>query len=294
MAHSAPAADTTALTYLDGDWLEGNPPLLNALSLAAWLSSMVFDGARAFNGLAPDLDRHCQRVVDSAKVFGLAPFLDGPAIEKIAWEGIGKFPKEAELYIRPMYWADDGFVQPDPESTRFAMVISEAPIPEPKGFSATLSPYRRPNPDSAPTDAKASCLYPNSARALQDANARGFQNAVLCDQLGNVAEFATSNLFYVKNGLVVTPVPNGAFLNGITRQRVIKLLRGDGHEVEERRVRFQDLLDADEIFSTGNHAKVTPVSRIEDRSLQPGPVGMRARELYFEFAAAPPASGAGS
>lgn len=179
MAHSAPAAGTTALTWIDGEWHEGNPPLLNSLSLAAWLSSMVFDGARAFNGLAPDLDRHCQRVVNSARTFGLAPYFDGPAIEKIAWEGINQFPKEAELYIRPMYWADDGFVQPDPESTRFGMVISEAAIPEPKGMSATLSPYRRPSPDSAPTDAKASCLYPNSARALQDANKRGFQNLSL-------------------------------------------------------------------------------------------------------------------
>ena len=286
MAHSAPAAGTAAFTWIDGTWHEGNPPLLNALSLAAWLSSMVFDGARAFNGLAPDLDRHCQRVIDSARVLGLAPFLDAVKIEKIAWEGIRRFPETAELYIRPMYWADDGFVAPNPESTRFAMVVSESAIPEPSGFSAGLSPFRRPNPDSAPTDAKASCLYPNSARAIQDAKARGFDNAIMRDQLGHVAEFATSNLFYVKDGLVVTPIANGTFLNGITRQRVIRLLRDDGHQVDERTVRYADVLDADEIFSTGNHAKVMPVNRIEDRSLQPGPVAKRARELYFDFAAA--------
>jgi branched-chain amino acid aminotransferase len=102
--------------------------------------------------------------------------------------------------------------------------------------------------------------------------------------LGNVAELATANIFMGRDGVVFTPLPNGTFLNGLTRQRVIKLLREDGIEVIETTMRYQDFETADEIFSTGNYSKVVPVVRIDDRSLQPGPLYRRARELYWEFA----------
>ncbi len=274
----------TAWTYFDGRWLEGNPPLLGPKTHATWLSSIVFDGARAFEGVAPDLDRHCARTVDSCRAFGLRPVLSAGEIFEIAWEGIRKFPNGAELYIRPMFWAEEGWVNPDPESTRFALIVYESPLPTPNGFTACLSTRRRPAPDMAPTDAKASCLYPNAARALAEAAGRGFDNAVVLDPIGNVAEFATANLFVVRDGTVLTPVPNGTFLNGITRQRIISLLRAAGREVVERTIVVADLEAADEIFSTGNHGKVLPVTRFEDRELQPGPVAALARELYWEFA----------
>ena len=86
-----------------------------------------------------------------------------------------------------------------------------------------------------------------------------------------------------KDGVVFTPLPNGTFLNGITRQRVISLLRGNGVSVLETTLRYRDFETADEIFSTGNYSKVMPVVRIDDRSLQPGPLYRRARELYWEF-----------
>lgn len=271
-------------TYFDGQWLDGNPPLLGPLTHATWLSSIVFDGARAFEGVAPDLDLHCERTVASCRTFNLKPTLTAEEIFELAWDGIGKFPEGAELYIRPMFWAEDGWVSPDPESTRFALLVYDEPMPEPTGFTACLSTRRRPAPDQAPTDAKASCLYPNAARALQEAAARGYDNAVVRDPIGNVAEFATANLFIAKDGVAITPVPNGTFLNGVTRQRVIGLLRDDGVEVVERTVGVEELDDADEIFSTGNHAKVLPITRYEGRDLQPGPVAKRARELYWQFA----------
>jgi branched-chain amino acid aminotransferase len=135
-----------------------------------------------------------------------------------------------------------------------------------------------------PVDAKAGCLYPNNGRALLEARARGFDNCVLCDILGNVAELATANIFMVKDGVVFTPVPNGTFLNGITRQRVIKLLRGAGLAVIEGTLTYRDLAAADEIFSTGNYSKLSPITRIDDRPLQPGPIYRKARALYWEFA----------
>ena len=102
----------------------------------------------------------------------------------------------------------------------------------------TLSPFRRPTAESAPVDAKAACLYPNNSRALIEAQARGFGNCLMLDMLGNVAEFGNSNVFMAKDGVVYTPAPNGTFLNGITRQRVIGLLRADGVTVVETTLRY--------------------------------------------------------
>jgi branched-chain amino acid aminotransferase len=273
-----------AITWIDGAWRDGNAPLLGALSHAAWLSSIVFDGARAFEGCAPDLDLHCRRVVASAKNFGLEPVLTAGEVEELARDGMRQFARDAELYIRPMFFAEDGFIVPVPESTRFALTLYEAPMPKPTGFSAGLSRYRRPAPDMAPTDVKASCLYPNSARAMREAMGRGFDNAVVLDPDGNVAEFASSNLFIAQGGAVHTPAPNGTFLNGITRQRVIQLLRRAGLVVHERVLTFDEVLEADEVFSTGNWSKVQPVTRVEKRALQPGPVYRRARTMYWDFA----------
>ena len=126
-------------------------------------------------------------------------------------------------------------------------------MPPPTGFSICVSPYRRPTVETMPTDAKAGCLYPNNGRAIMEARARGFDNALVRDMLGNVAETGTSNIFMVKDGVVKTPAPNRSFLNGITRQRVIGLLREAAVEVQETVLTVEDFLDADEIFSSGNY-----------------------------------------
>lgn len=275
-----------SLTYFDGEWLEGNPPIIGAMSHAAWLGSVVFDGARAFDGVTPDLDKHCDRVMASAAAFEMNPPVTVDEIIELSLAGVAKFPPGTPLYIRPTMFAEGGIrlLMPDPDSVRFALTLWVAPMPDPTGFAACLSPYRRPTPETAPTDAKASCLYPNGARAVADAAKRGFDNGVLRDMNGMVAEFATSNLFLVKDGVCQTPAPNGTFLAGITRQRVIGLMRDEGIDVQEVAVRPEDLETADEIFSTGNYSKVTPVTRYEDRQLQPGPVFRKAREMYMDFA----------
>jgi branched-chain amino acid aminotransferase len=273
-----------AVHFLDGKWVEGNPPIMGPMTHGAWMASVVFDGARAFEGVTPDLDRHCERLVHSAESFGLKAVHSAGELLEIARDGLKHFDKDAALYLRPMLWAESGFVSPDPESTRFCFTLYEAPMPKPDGFSVCLSSYRRPAPDMAPTDAKASCLYPNSARALNEAGKRGFDNAVVLDINGNVAELATANFWIAKDGAAITPKPNGAFLNGITKQRVMKLLGERGIEVRETRVTWQDVLGADEVFSTGNYGKVLPITRVEERNLQPGPVYTAAREAYWDWA----------
>jgi branched-chain amino acid aminotransferase len=274
-------------TFFAGDWHEGNVPIMGVRTHAAWLASMVFDGARAFEGVAPDVDLHCERVNDSAKKLFLKPLVSADAWLGLVADGRKRFDRDAALYIRPMYWPEHNgplAVPPDPDSTRWCLSLYETPMVAPDGFSITLSPYRRPTIETMPVDAKAGCLYPNNARALFEARARGFDNCVVCDMLGNVAELATANIFLAKDGVVHTPIANGTFLAGITRRRVILLLRAAGISVVETTLRYQDFRAADEIFSTGNFIKVTPITRIDDRSLQPGPFYRKARALYWEFA----------
>jgi branched-chain amino acid aminotransferase len=284
---SRPIAWSKTVTFFEDDWHEGNVPIMGPRTHAAWLCTSVFDGARAFEGATPDLDLHCARVNESAKTMCLKPLVSQEAWIAFVRDGLKRFERDAELYIRPMYWAEEGApggVRPDPDSTRWCLTLYIAPFPKPTGTAITLSPFRRPTRESALVDAKAGCLYPNKARALIEARSRGFDNCLLCDMLGNIAELGTANIFMAKDGVVFTPAANGTFLSGITRARVIALLREAGATVIETTLRYSDFQSADEIFSTGNYTKVSPITRIDQRDLQPGPFYRRARDLYWQFA----------
>src|SRR6202167_2689714 len=157
-----------------------------------------------------------------------------------------------------MYWAEEGsargLVQPDPDSTRWCLTLFVAPMPQAAGNSITLSPFRRPTRECAPVEAKAGCLYPNNARALIEARGRGFDNCLMCDMLGNIAELGTANIFMAKDGVVYTPEANDTYLAVITRNRIIELLRRSGVTVVEATLSYSDFEEADEIFSTGNYS----------------------------------------
>jgi len=283
----AAPADSTTWTHVDGDWYEGNVPIVGPRSHVMWLGSSVFDGARWFEGIAPDLDRHAARVNASALALGLQPTKTPDEIVALTWEGLKKFDGKTAVYIRPMYWAEEGGymgVPADPASTRFLLCLYEAPMQAASGFSLCVSPFRRPTMETMPTNAKAGCLYPNNGRAILDAQARGYENALVLDMLGNVAETASSNIFMARDGVVFTPAANGTFLSGITRARTISLLREAGVTVVETALRVDDFRKADEIFSTGNYSKVVPVFRFEEREMQPGPFAAKARKLYWDWA----------
>jgi branched-chain amino acid aminotransferase len=271
-------------TYTQGAWHDGNVPLIGAMDHAVWLASTIFDGARSIHRMAPDLHAHCERAYRSAERAGLTLDMPLDRLMRLCVEGIHRFPADTDLYIRPLVYGTAGALTP--EASGFALTLWEAPLPPFAGFSAHLSQRRRPSPLAALTDAKASALYPNVARALREAAAAGVQNAVILDPDGHVAEFATANLFFVDaDGRVATPAPNGTFLAGITRARVLQLLAGDGTAVVERVVQPGELLTAREIFSTGNYGKVQPCTLYEGRTLPIGPVATWARELYMQFAA---------
>lgn len=283
------AAGQNIRTYFQGRWHDSNLALLKAADHAMWLGSSVFDGARFFDGMTPDLDLHCARTNASAEALMMRPTVQADDMVAIAQEGLQGFAPGAAVYIRPMYWATDGdetTIAPDPDSTEFALCLEEIPM-APAAASATLTrtSFRRPVLESSVVNAKAGCLYPNNARMLREARRKGFSNALALDAMGNVAETATANIFMVRDGEVFTPIPNGTFLAGITRARHISNLRADGVTVHETVLSLQDFETADEVFMSGNMSKVTPVTALDDRKYQIGPITKRARDLYWDWAA---------
>lgn len=281
------AFGTRIVTWFAGRWHDDNPAVMTAADHGAWQGTLVFDGARAYDGVTPDLYRHCARVIRSAEAMGLLPPVTAAEVEALVREGVRRHGSNRPLYLRPMMWsteASPALIDAVPESTVLAVCIEDLPFRAPGPMALTVSPFRRPSPDSALCGAKAACHYPNNARIVREARARGFDNALSLDQEGNVAETASTNVFLVRDGVVETPAANGTFLDGITRQRVIALLREDGVEVRESRLSVADFAGADEIFVTGNANKVVPVTRFEARELGAGPVAARAGALYRDFA----------
>ena len=283
------ATGTNIRTYFEGRWHDGDIPVMKAADHGTWLGSSVFDGARYVDGIVPDLDRHCARLNASAEALMVTPTVGVAEMVAIIHDGLRAYPKDAAVYIRPMYWAIDGgmsaIVPKEGGGTGFAICLEEIPMAA-SGATTTLSrtQFRRPVLADAVVNAKAACLYPNNARMLAEARARGFGNALVADALGNVAETATANVFAVRDGEVFTPVPNGTFLAGITRARHIANMRAEGMVVHETVMSFAEFEAADEVFLSGNMMKVTPVAAFEDRQYPPGPVTERVREMYWDWA----------
>ena len=275
---------TKSFTWIDGNWFSGNPPIMGSMTQSTWLGSLVFDGARRVNGKFPDLDLHCERLLKSAKSMGLVSPKTSSEVYTLCIEGSNKFTNNEDLYIKPMIWAEDGLgiIAPDPNSSRIAICVFEASLPN-SPMTACLSDYIRPMSNAAPTDAKAAALYANTGRAMRDANNRGFDNCVICDHEGYVAEFTVANLFMVKDNTIFTPKPTGTFLSGITRNRVINLLSNVHIEVIESKIKPEELIDADEIFCTGNYVKIRSLSKYETTNFIKKTKFELAHRIYWDW-----------
>ena len=276
-------------TFFEGKWHEGNIPVMRAADHGSWLGSTVFDGARYFDGLAPDLALHCARVNRSAEAMLLTPTHAAQDIEGIVRDGLKAYRPDQALYIRPMYWGleDDGYgLGPHRDHTGFAVCLEEIPMSAPENsVTLTTTSFRRPVLADNVCNAKAGCLYPNNYRMIAEARQKGFSNALVADAMGNVAESATANVFIVKDGVAFTPIANGTFLAGITRARHIANLRADGVEVVEKVITFDEVHAADEVFLTGNFNKVTRVTRFDETLYKTHAMATRARALYWDWAA---------
>ncbi|CUK06217.1 Branched-chain-amino-acid aminotransferase [Shimia thalassica] len=284
------AIGKTIRTYFNGTWHDGNVPIMNAADHGSWLGTTVFDGARFFEGITPDLEPHLARVNRSAEALMLTPTMTTEDMLDLTREGLEGFGKDEAVYIRPMYWGIEAdmtasAIAPMQGSTGFAICLESIAMAAPESSTTlTRTRFRRPVLEDAVVNAKAGCLYPNNARMLVEARSKGFGNALVTDAMGNVAETATANVFMVKDGEVFTPIANGTFLAGITRARHLSNMRADGMAVHEAVLTFDDFEDADEVFLSGNMSKITPVTAFDDRQYQVGPVTRRVREMYWDWA----------
>ncbi len=265
---------------------------MRAADHGAWLGSSVFDGARYTQGVAPDLEAHCTRINRSAEALMIKPTVSAENMVEIVWEGLKLYPKDTSVYIRPMYWAIEGAslaIVPEYGPTGFSICLEEIPMAPPEATARlTTTSFRRPVLEDAVVNAKAGCLYPNNARMLLEANSKGYNNALVADAMGNVAESATANVFMVRDGEIYTPIANGTFLAGITRARHISNLRLEGLTVHEAVLGFDDFRRADEVFMSGNLMKVTPVTEFDGTNYQVGSVTRKVRELYWDWALSGP------
>jgi branched-chain amino acid aminotransferase len=283
---------TNIRTFFEGRWHEGDIAVMKAADHGIWQGSSVFDGARMFDGVVPDLALHCARVNDSAAALMITPTVAADEMEAIIREGLRAYGRGAAVYVRPMYWAIDGSdlgIAPKADSTGFAISLEEVAMPA-ATFQTTVTRtrFRRPVLEDNVCNAKAGCLYPNNARMLVEAKAKGFGNALVADAMGNLAESATANVFLVKDGALFTPIPNGTFLAGITRARHIANARAAGIEVHETVLTFDDAHAADEVFLSGNFAKVTSVRAFDGTEYRSRAVTERMRGMYMDWALSQP------
>jgi branched-chain amino acid aminotransferase len=283
---------TNIRTYFEGRWHEGDIAVMKAADHGIWQGSSVFDGARMFDGVVPDLARHCARVNDSAAALMISPTVAADEMEAIIRDGLRAYGPGTAVYVRPMYWAIDGSdlgIAPKADSTGFAISLEVVAMPAPTfQTTVTRTRFRRPVLEDNVCNAKAGCLYPNNARMLVEAKAKGFGNALVADAMGNLAESATANVFLVKDGALFTPIPNGTFLAGITRARHIANARAAGIEVHETVLTFEDAHRADEVFLSGNFAKVTSVRAFDGTEYRSRAVTERMRGMYMDWALSQP------
>ena len=168
---------TNVSTYFNGVWKNENVPVMRAADHGSWLGTSVFDGARFFEGVAPDLWAHCDRVNKSAKAMMITPTVSTDDMVDIVWEGLKRYPVNSAIYIRPMYWSLDGgylAIVPKENETGFAICLEEIPMADPLATSTlTQTSFRRPVLEDNVVNAKAGCLYPNNARMLAEAQKKG-------------------------------------------------------------------------------------------------------------------------
>ena len=278
--------DRDGQIWYDGEMLPWRDAKLHVLSHALHYASSVFEGIRIYNGKAFKLTEHNQRLIDSGNILGMkVPFtveeLDAATLETIKANNIH------DGYIRPVAWRGSEMMGVSAQATKIHVAIATwewpsyfSPEMRAKGIRLTQSPWRRPAPDTAPVHAKAAGLYMICTMSKHAAEDKGYDDALFLNWKGQIAEGTGANIFMVMpDGKIHTPTPD-CFLNGITRQTVIKLAEKAGYEIVEREIELEELANAKEVFVTGTAAEVTPVGEIDQYKFTPGEVCRTLIEAY--------------
>ncbi len=247
-------------------WTEANIHILNH---GLHYGSCVFEGIRIYDGRVFKLDDHVDRLFRSAKVLDMEIPCDKDTIKSVTVEITSK-QKIRNGYIRPVVWRGSEVmaISAIKGTTNVAIAAWSWPSyfsPDRllEGIKITVSNWVRPSPKSAPTDSKAAGLYMICSLSKHVAESKGFDDALMLDYRGFIAEATGANIFFVKNGELFTPIPD-CFLNGITRQTVIEIAKSLNIKVNEEHFKLDFLSDCDEAFLTGTAVEITPIKSIDN------------------------------
>ena len=281
-----PSHDRDGQIWYDGTLVPWRDAKLHVLSHALHYASSVFEGERAYNGAIFKLTEHSQRLADSAQMLGFklpcsVDDVDRACVEVCKANGI------VDGYIRPVAWRGSEMMGVSAQATKIHLAIAAWPWPSYfspearlKGIRLKTAPWRRPAPTTAPVHAKAAGLYMICTMSKHGVENEGYDDALMLDWRGQVAEATGANIFMVMgDGRLHTPTPD-CFLNGITRQTVIGLAKARGIEVVERAIMPEELAGASEVFLTGTAAEVTPVGEIDQHRFTPGEISKSLMQDY--------------
>jgi branched-chain amino acid aminotransferase len=274
--------------WMNGEFVPWKDAKIHVLTHGLHYASAVFEGERAYGGRVFKLTEHNQRLHTSADLMGFKiPYtveeLDAATIELLKRQGF------ADAYVRPIAWRGSEMMGVSAQNNKINVAIAIwqwgsyfNPAEKLKGIKLDLAEYRRPDPMTAPSKAKAAGLYMICTISKHAAEAKGYADAMMLDYRGRVAEATGANIFFVKDGVIHTPDPD-CFLNGITRQTVIELAKRRGIEVIERAIMPEELPEFSECFLTGSAAEVTPVSEVGGKyKFTPGAISETLMNDYMK------------
>ncbi|MEC9346735.1 MAG: branched-chain amino acid aminotransferase [Pseudomonadota bacterium] len=270
-------ADQDGLIWYNGDMVPWRDADVHVLTHGLHYASAVFEGERVYDGEVFKLREHSERLIKSAT---LLDFKIPYTVEEID-EATNRVVRENNItdgYVRPVAWRGSEMMGVSAQTNRINLAIAcwvwpsyFAPEERLKGIRLQISKWRRPDPRTAPTESKAAGLYMICTLSKHAAEKDGYQDALMLDWRGRVAEATGANIFFTKDGRIHTPTPD-CFLDGITRRSVIALAKARGMEVIERPIMPEEMADFEECFLTGTAAEVTPVREIGPYSFTPGAI----------------------
>jgi branched-chain amino acid aminotransferase len=281
-----PYDDRDGWIWMDGSFVPWREANVHLLTHALHYGSCVFEGERAYSGKIFESERHSKRLLNSADILGMKPRFEVSQLEDAKKEAMNKMGLE-NCYVRALMWRGSEMmgVSAQANTIRAAVAVWEWGdyySDKMQGIRMGRAKWKRPSPETAPSHAKAAGLYMICTLSKHAAEDEGYADALMLDYRGHVAEATSANIFFVQDGAIHTPTPD-CFLNGITRQTVIKLAREKGYEVIERTIMPDELGNFQECFTTGSAAEVTPVKEIAGIHYQPGHISEDMVTTYEKY-----------